>query len=288
MRVQHRILLVTVASITAAFGQIEQPGTETSTEFAGRIEPASAILSKSWKVRISYGPYGRPEASSDIQEVMFGDDGSFQTEIAALPTAPNTTFELRFVLVDSDGKVVANLVPRETDTGYLSTFTGVLYPLHPDNPAISGHITVFGVAYVEDAPLKAQISIHATDPPFYLRSPVVVEFTMENAGAEVFMATLQSDDWDYTIALTDVSGRAVPLSDYGRRAASPEIIWRNILRAMHPGDKLKTSVDLSKLYIFSTPGTFRITVRRRVFRFGTAHPQDISSPEWRFDILPPI
>jgi hypothetical protein len=177
-------------------------------------------------------------------------------------------------------------VPKETDAGYFSSFTGVHYPLHPANPTISRHINVFGIAYMDDRPLKGEISIHATDSPIRLGGPVVVEFSLENTGTEVFMVTLQSDDWDYSMALTDASRQPVPLTDYGKRAAGPkDEIFRNILSAIHPGDKATTSLDLNKLYIFNAPGTFRITVRRRVFRVGNRNAQEVVSPEWSFGIL---
>ena len=134
-------------------------------------------------------------------------------------------------------------------------------------------------------PIHSTISVTPQDQYFIKGLAVVFSFTLANDSDEMLFVDGFDGDWNYNIVLKDANDRDAPPTADNKLTETPHV-QRRTGRVLHPGEKATASVDLTKVFVLDSPGTYRLVVRSSLIRWGAGMSEEIVSPEFSFVLYP--
>jgi len=99
---------------------------------------------------------------------------------------------------------------------------------------------------------------------FRVDEPLILKLSMRNVTRKALLAFESNPETDYLLDVTDVAGKPVALTEYGRQILSRAEEVRLVTFTLQPGEKRLSVVWVNKLFAVRSPGTYYITAKRRV------------------------
>lgn len=123
-------------------------------------------------------------------------------------------------------------------------------------------------------------SIEMSDTRVALGNKVVVEFVLENVGADEILVGY-SQDLFYEVHIDlRTDGKAVSLTEDGRQQKSLASKASSVLGTLKPDERWRTEVDLSRLFDLSMPAKYELQVTRNF-----QHRKSVTSGVLKFEVV---
>jgi len=195
--------------------------------------------------------------------------------------------ELRLSLQDKHGLTIALLVPKRTLDGYNQSKIGIWLPLTPEVEETPVHEATFIPEFTDNGPLQATLSVSAFKDAFEIGETVFLNTTLTNTSEEVLDVQWPGFSSELDWIISDQEGKRVPLrlsKDRIEEFPGDRRAPRSCL--LFPRESLRSTLNMSVLFILTSPGTYHVVARQIVRRCELAGQQQIASQESTFVIVP--
>jgi len=115
--------------------------------------------------------------------------------------------------------------------------------------------------------VKASTRLQLTAQPERARQatggPVFIKTKLSNVHSRSVRLSLTQQEFDYRVTVTDASGVEAPLTEWGKKLKLGEAFpIRQTTSDIEPGRDEQVTVEVSKVYDLSRPGTYTVRVVR--------------------------
>jgi hypothetical protein len=142
---------------------------------------------------------------------------------------------------------------KRISIAYLTTATAAALALSASAPAQPAQRTQWA--------LLVRLITKETHP----QSPIEVEVTLRNTSPGMLGAVEVGSLHDYDLTLKDNRGVTIPFNQQTEKEADLArhgAVFRVLMHDLQPGEELKTTFNLSKMYDNLTPGKYTLSVKR--------------------------
>lgn len=106
------------------------------------------------------------------------------------------------------------------------------------------------------------LSARIENKQFKLGEPIVLNLTIRNITKQVLYLTETNPYSDYQLIVKSERGERVRLTEFGQRSSNNKEDFRVIGVKVKPGEERHDSIEATRLYNMTVPGTYTMIARR--------------------------
>ena len=95
--------------------------------------------------------------------------------------------------------------------------------------------------------------------------PNLLRLSIKNVSKSVVLLAATYPERDYKFDVRNEKGESAPLTKAGEHLVNDTSVYRSVRLKIKPGEEIQHNVAINRLYDMSAPGTYFITIKRKVF-----------------------